>query len=135
MTTPSSGQIAASDVNNEVGWGTTASLGMDWVTSVGKTAVQGPTNQYTDYNNMHNKAYYQDTTRGNCNNADVSACNCNCGNVNCSNCVNCTAINCTNCDARAYLQPACNCACTYNCTTSATSYNCNCDCSIFCPCW
>lgn len=138
MTTPNWGnQIALSDVNNEVGWGNPHQLGMDWVRAVGKTGVGGNVNVFSDFNNMHDKAWYQNNNQGNCNNGNCTS-NCNCGNIQCNDCVISGTVNCANCDGQAYLQPNCNCACTYNCTTSNTSYNCNCNCDCFvcaCACW
>lgn len=133
MTTPASGPISLSDVAAQTGSNSTAS--MSWVKANGKTAIGGAVGGITSMSGLYDKAYYQNTTQGNCANGNCTA-NCNCGNKNCSNCTIAGAVNCANCDATSYLQPNCNCNCTYNCTTATTSFNCNCDCWICaCACW
>jgi hypothetical protein len=136
MTLPSSGQLAFSDIEAEVG--TSGQLGMDWVINNTHLSAGSGTGGFTDMNTLHGLAWFQSNNYGNCNGSNYGDCNCNCGNIQCNNCVNCTAINCANCDSRAWLQPNCNCNCTYNCTNSQTSYNCNCNCDCFvcaCACW
>jgi hypothetical protein len=140
-TTPVSGQIALSDVNVQVAevvgasWNNPHQIGLDWVKGATKTTVGGSVNVVSDLNSVHDKDYYSNNMRGNCNNSNVGNCNCNCGNKNCTNCTNCNAINCADCDAGVnYLQPNCNCNCTYNCNVNSVSYNCDCDCFV-CNCW
>ncbi|WP_144106894.1 hypothetical protein [Paraburkholderia sp. BCC1886] len=116
MTLQSSGVISMSDINTEIGGAADSLL---WVEQNTKDAV-------ANFASLYGRAWYQSTTGGNCANGNCTA-NCNCGNIQCTNCT-VSAINCTNCDARAWLQANCNCACTYNCTANAVTYNCNCDC-------
>lgn len=134
MTTPASGQIAVSNLNEAVGKLSDTQFGLDWLSSNARTTI-GTSSGFTDMDNGHNKDYYQNNLYGaNCNNANLTNCNCNCGNKNCTNCTNCNAINCANCDAQKYLQPNCNCAPTFNCNVNSVSYNCDCDCFV-CNCW
>lgn len=125
MTIQSSGSIAVSDINTEVGLSSTYSSDLNFLN--GKiVAGQRPT--APNLGAFYSKAYFQNNTQGNCNNANNAGVNCNCGNVNCSATANCTNINCVNCDTQSWLQTNCNCACTYNCTNNQNcfSYNCNC---------
>ena len=115
---------------------------MNWVRSNTKDGV-------ANLGALYGRAWYQQNTAGNCNNGNCN-CNCvtmglgNCGDGNCTACQcntsNCNCggpsafnciigtINCTNCDTRAWLQPNCNCACTYNCAVTGAWYpNCNCN--------
>lgn len=164
MTTPAYGQkIRISDINTELGLPASYSSSLSFLNGYLKT----PMPNAKDMNTFHAKTYYQRNNDGNCNNGNCTesgsgngncTSNCNCGDTNCNNClitgtVNCTnchvctTVNCTNCDGQRYLQSDCNCACTYNCGTSAPSYNCttttvsyncncNCDCWICdCACW
>jgi len=167
MTTPNFGQpIKISDISTELGLRSNYSSDLKFLNYYLKSPQ--PANGPININTFHNKRYYQLNTQGNCNNGNCTESgsgngncttgNCNCGNKNCVNCyisgtVNCTNchvcsnINCTNCDTQPYLQADCNCACTYNCSTSAPSYNCtsaqyttNCDCDCWicncvCNCW
>lgn len=128
MTTPSSGQIAISDlIANQGGMGYGNNL--SWMKSNTKDSI-------TDMNSAHNRAPVRRNVDGNCNNGNCTQSDCNCGNINCPNCLNCNAIDCANCDSREWLQSDCNCACTYNCTQNTRSYNCNCDCLVCaCACW
>ncbi len=126
MTLPANGTISLSQVSVEVGYGSTTSMSLAWVNANAKSAHNSMSGHYS-------KAWYQQTTAGNCNNGNCTS-NCNCGNIQCTNCVIAGGVNCANCDARAWLQSNCNCACTYNCTVGAVSYNCNCDCDCNCAC-
>ena len=131
MTTPSSGQIAISDIiandGNNIGYGNN----LDWLRNNMKGGA-------SDMNSAHDKATYIRYMDGNCNNGNCTQSDCNCGNINCPNCLNCNAIDCANCDTREYMQANCNAASrpTYNCTQNTHSYNCNCDCFVCaCACW
>lgn len=126
MTLPSSGQIAVSDVNTEVGLASTYSSSLNFLNGL---IVAGQRPGTPNLNSFHGLTYFLNNTQGNCNNGNQGNCNCNCGNIQCNNCTNCNNINCTNCDSQSWLQTNCNCACTYNCNVNATSYNCNCACN------
>jgi hypothetical protein len=126
MTLPSTGAIATSDINIEVGNASNYSLALSWIRDNTKPSV-------TDFNSLRSKAYYQKNNDGNCANGNCTS-NCNCGNIQCNNCVISGTVNCLNCDAQKWLQTDCNCGTPYNCTTGATSYNCNCDCPVDCAC-
>lgn len=131
MTLPASGTITMANFNTELGVATTTNRSMSSIYSATKTGQQS----YL-MNAYYSKAYYQQNTAGNCNNANCTVvATANCGNIQCVNCAR-AAINCTNCDATSYIQSNCNCACTYNCTVTAQySYNCNCDCAcVVCDC-
>ena len=125
MTLQASGQISISEVNAEVGLATTYSSDLNFLNNkiVAAERPAGP-----NMSAFYSKAYFQNNTQGNCNNANNAGVNCNCGNINCYATANCTTINCTNCDNQQWLQTNCNCACTYNCTNNQNcfSYNCNC---------
>lgn len=132
MTLPSSGPITINDVNIETGRGSGTATGIDWI-------YYNTKDNATSLSQLYGRAYYQRNVDGNCNNGNCTG-NCNCGNIQCNNCQISGAINCTNCDGQPWLQSDCNCACTYNCTTSETTYNCNCDCNCAClvcacACW
>jgi len=139
MTTPATGAISLNDVKTETASATGASPSMSWVKdntrrTVGTAVIAGSTD-VKDLDTVHNKAWYQSNMAGNCSNGNCTN-NCNCGNKNCGNCLISGTVNCTNCDTQNFLQPNCNCACTYNCTTSGTTINCNCACWICaCACW
>jgi len=136
MTLPASGAISFTDLRNETG-GAAAGRGyvdtMSWVQSSSKRTKGGPTGVINDMNSLHGLAYYQDSSSGNCSNGNCTS-NCNCGNKNCNDCLISGNVNCVNCDQGPFLQPNCNCACTYNCTTSQVSFNCDCQCWI-CACF
>lgn len=82
----------------------------------------------------YNYAYFQRNNEGNCNNGNCTNNASNCGNLQCVNCQITGTVNCVNCDVREWLQPNCNCACTYNCVQSEVSYNCACACACACAC-
>jgi len=124
MTTPT-GQIAVSDVNNELGIGTTYSSSLNFLNGYVLPSISPSS---PNMNSFKGLTYFQNTTQGNCNNSNCTS-NCNCGNIQCNNCYISGTVNCTNCDSQSWLQNNCNCACTYNCTTGQTSYNCNCACN------
>lgn len=141
MTLPSTGAIAVSDVNTELGLSASYSSSLNFLKTYMKAPPTSP-----NMSAFYGLAYYQRNADGNCNNGNCPNCNncpngnctsnCNCGNIQCTNCyiagasdcaqcVNCSAINCANCDGQNYLQANCNCACTYNCNCNgAPSYNC-----------
>lgn len=126
--TITTGQIAVSDVENELrgyaGW----QVGFDWLNANVKAGIRPGS---PNLNSFKGLAFYQRNADGNCTNNGANCdynCNCNCGNIQCNNCANCSAVNCANCDGQAWLQSNCNCACTYNCNSDQNcfSYNCNC---------
>lgn len=154
MTLPSSGPLRISDISQELGLSPTFSASLNFLNSYLKPPQAQPT-----MSAFYGKAYFQNNNEGNCNNGNCSnqggpngncTSNCNCGNIQCNNCViagpsdcancaNCGGINCTNCDTQPRLQPNCNCSSGYNCTQSAVSYNCttgqtsyNCNCACNC---
>lgn len=96
--------------------------------------VSGTTTTNLNIGSVRDYYWYQKTNQSNCNTDPVPAADLHSGNIQCSNC-SISTVNCANCQTRSYLQGACNCACTYNCTTNQDqSYNCNCNCSWFCAC-
>jgi hypothetical protein len=80
---------------------------------------------------LYNQTYYQRNVDGNCNSGNCN-CSSNCGDQNCNQCLLVSGVNCVNCDTTPLLQANCNCACTYNCVYSQTSFNCNCACDCNC---
>lgn len=130
MTLPT-GTITAGNVNNELGITYGAYRSWQNINANVKPAYRSGGN-YQSTNQIRGWAYYQKTNESNCNNGNCGV-NCNCACDFCqTNCVNCYAINCANCDARPWIQPNCNCACTYNCGYYAVNYNCNCCCNCNC---
>ena len=127
MTLPSSGAIAVSNVNTELGLSSSYSSSLSFLNGYVKAAQRPATPNMAGFYGL---TYYKKTNAGNCANGNCN-CNCNCGNINCVNCVNCSSVNCVNCDAQSWLQTNCNCACTYNCTTSQC-WTTNCDCACAC---
>jgi hypothetical protein len=125
MTLPASGPISNSDINVEIGQASTFSSSLQFLNNQIVPAQRPGT---PAMNNFYNLNWFQNNTQGNCSNGNCTS-NCNCGNIQCNNCLISGTVNCTNCDAQNWLQTNCNCACTYNCTTSQTSYNCNCACN------
>lgn len=122
MTTPT-GTIAVSDVNNELGIGTSHTSSLDFLNGYVKPSIRPA---HGDMNSFRGKTYFRNNTEGNCANGNCSSGG-NCGNKQCSNCYSVNCVNCTNCDSTSYLQANCNCACTYACNAGACySYNCNC---------
>lgn len=133
MTLPNTSQaISFQNIRDETGQPAGFSASMQWVKDNSKNTKGGATGVINDMGSLRDKAYYQDTNSGNCGNGNCTNA-CNCGNKNCNNCLISGTTNCVNCDAKAFIQPNCNCACTYNCTTSQTSFNCDCQCWI-CAC-
>lgn len=131
MTLPASGTISMSQFSVEMGQASWYAASMSWINSNAKVASNSMSGHY-------GKAWYKKTNAGNCNNSyNGVVYNCNCGALNCWQCINCIAINCVNCDARNWLQANCNCACTYNCslTTYSSDCNCNCDCQCGSSCF
>lgn len=124
MTTPASGPIGISDLNVEIGQVSTFTDDLSFLNGLLLPPASSP-----NLGAFYSKAYFQNTTQGNCVNGNCTN-NCNCGNIQCTNCFISEPTNCANCQPQAYLQTNCNCACTYNCnfTTTAT-YNCNCACN------
>ena len=134
MTLASSGKLSFSDIETEVGKTVGSQLDMTWVRSNSKLAIGGATGVIKDMNSLHNLAWYLNNTQGNCSNGNCSTASSS-GNIQCQNCSLTALSNCVNCDSASYLQPNCNCACTYNCSQVADqSYNCNCDCPLVCAC-
>lgn len=127
MTLPASGTITLDNFNTEVGAASGTARDLSWIYSNTKSGQQS-----YSMNGYYSKAWYQRNTDGNCNNGNCTN-NCNCGDTNCTNCIITGTVNCANCDARSWIQNNCNCACTYNCTTSTVSYNCNAFCTTCFP--
>jgi hypothetical protein len=125
MTLQTTGTLAVSDINTEIGLSSTYSDDLAFLNNK-IVAAQRPTTP--NFGAFYGLTHFQNSTQGNCDNANAAGVNCNCGNVNCSATANCAGINCTNCDTQPWLQTNCNCACTYNCTNNQNcfSYNCNC---------
>ena len=125
MTTPSN-QIGVSDINTELGLSPSYSSDLSFLNGKIKPSIRPASPSMNDFKS---KNYFQNTTEGNCNNGNCTN-NCNCGNIGGDNCFIDGTVNCANCDDQSYLQPGTNCACTYNCTFSATaSHACNCTCA------
>lgn len=125
MTLPASGPISNADINVKIGQASTFSSSLQFLNNqIVPTQRPGT----PAMNNFYNLNWFQNNTQGNCNNGNCTS-NCNCGNIQCNNCLISGTVNCTNCDTQNWLQTNCNCACTYNCTTSQTSFNCNCACN------
>jgi hypothetical protein len=131
MTLPSTGPISLQDINIETDNSSTYSSSLSWVKSVTKPTLRESTS--SSIGNVRGYAYYQKSNEGNCSNGNCTA-NCNCGNIQCTNCTIVASVNCVNCDSSNFLQPNCNCACTYNCLTAEISYNCACACACACAC-
>lgn len=125
MTLPASGTISMSQFSTEMGQSSTYSASLQWVYDNTKSTQRPSPNNMGGY---YNKAWYQKTNDGNCNNGNCTS-NCNCGNIQCTNCYISGNVNCVNCDSRNWLQNNCNCACTYNCNYGPVSYNCDCNCN------
>lgn len=125
MTLPSGGEIAFSNINQEIGQAPTYSSDLSFLNNLILPSLRPATPNLSAFYSMN---YYQNTTQGNCNNGNCTS-NCNCGNIQCTNCYIAGNVNCANCDTQQWLQPGGNCACTYNCTTGPVSYNCNCACN------
>ena len=127
MTTPSSGVISISDVNTEIELASNFSSSLSFLNGFIKTSRPASPNLQAFYG----LTYFQKNNDGNCANGNCTS-NCNCGNIQCTNCTISGQVNCVNCDAQKWLQVNCNCACTYNCTTSQVSFNCDCACDCAC---
>ena len=124
MTTPSSGPIGISDISIAIGQGATFTDDLSFLNGLLLTPASSP-----NLGAFYSKAYFQNTTQGNCNNGNCTN-NCNCGNIQCTNCYIDGTVNCANCQPQQYLQTNCNCACTYNCSYATNvTYNCNCACN------
>ena len=121
MTLPSSGPISISNINTEIGQSASYSSSLSFLNDL-IVASQRPSSP--NMGGFYSKAYFQNSTQGNCNNGNCSN-NCNCAcDYNCVNCVDCNPTNCVNCDSQSWLQTNCNCACTYNCNVISVPYNC-----------
>ena len=131
MTLQTSGPISFSDASSAVGQSSSYSMSLSFLNSQIKPSLRpnigaGAAQSFTQ---IYGYNFFQNNTEGNCNNSGASNCACNCGNNNCSASNNCTNINCTNCDSTSYLQPNCNCACTYNCVSNQNCFSSACNCS------
>jgi len=108
-------------VSTEIGQATNYSTSLNFLNNL-IVAAQRPS--APALSSFYSKAYFQNTTQGNCDNGNC-ACNCNCGDLCCTNCTPYNS-NCANCDTQNWLQTNCNCACTYNCNVYTNiSYNCS----------
>ena len=159
MTLPTSGAISHSAINTELGLASNYSSSLSFLNNLitaGQSAGAGTggtgvavASQRPSSPNMgafYNKAYYQSSKNGNCDNGNCSApqlgncpvnCPADCGNCARFSAANCSlaVVNCANCDSQKWLQTNCNCACTYNCSQVADQYtacncNCHCDCAF-----
>ena len=144
MTLQSSGQIAISDINTEIGQSATYSSDLGFLNGLILPSLRPSQPNRAGFYGL---SYFQNTSAGNCNGTginnccgncasgncpvvDPSNCNCGCGDQgkNCHVCYNCGAVNCANCDSQNWLQTG-NCAgaCTYNCTSyQCYAQACNC---------
>ena len=123
MTLPSSGPIAISAINVEVGQASTYSNNLQFLNTLILTPPATP-----NLSAFYGLTYYLKTAPGNCDNGNCAT-NCNCGNIQCSNCLYGGTVNCSTDQTQSWLQSNCNCACTYNCVATPVSYNCNCNCA------
>jgi hypothetical protein len=130
MALQTTGLITLRDIADEARQPSSYSPTLSWVKSITRPANRLSTNEIDD---VYGFAYFQRNNEGNCSNGNCTA-NCNCGNIQCSNCIITGPANCVNCDVQEWLQPNCNCACTYNCSSGETTYNCNCACACACAC-
>ena len=133
MTLPAPGtQIGFDTINNDRGYGTTASLDMNWLRNNSKSVIGGVTGVINNLYALGGLSYYTNNTQSNqCGNGNNYYSNCNCGNVQCYNCIYASppaSMQCLNCDTQNYYQPNCNCYSPFYCTPTGTaiSYNCNC---------
>jgi hypothetical protein len=133
MTLQNNGPISLSDISVETGNAPDYSASLRWVRTSTKPELRQD-NGKSSIGRVYGYAYYRKNNEGNCGNGNCVETNCNCGNIQCVNCRIISTVNCTNCDVEAYLQPNCNCACTYNCVTAAITYNCACACACACAC-
>lgn len=131
MALPTSGKITLRDVADEAREPASFSPSLSWVKTSIKPSIRPPGSVELD--DVYGYAYFLRNNEGNCNNGNCTA-NCNCGNIQCNNCIITGPTNCVNCDVQEWLQPNCNCACTYNCTQGETTFNCNCACACACAC-
>ena len=126
MTLQASGQIAISDISQEIGQAASYSTSLSFLNNLIRSDQRPTTPSMTGF---YSKTYFQNNNEGNCNNGNCGN-NCNCGNIGDGNCFIIGPVNCANCDGQAWLQANCNCACTYNCANcSGGSHNCNCACN------
>ena len=127
MTLPASGPISVGNVSVEIGQSATFTDNLNFLNNL---IVSGQRPGNPAMNAFYSKAYFQNTTQGNCSNGNCTN-NCNCGNIQCTNCFISGYTNCVNCDTQAWLQTNCNCGpAGYNCNYSTTAlYNCNCACN------
>jgi hypothetical protein len=137
MTLQSTGPITIADVYREarkdvglIGT-TTYSANLSWIINNTKPAYRDSVQNLAG---VLGYAYFQKNNAGNCSNGNCTIGAANCGNIQCTNCQIISTVNCVNCDVQEWLQPNCNCACTYNCVQSQVSYNCACACACACAC-
>jgi hypothetical protein len=122
------GTVTASGITAEVN---TYSANLSWIQNNTKPAYR---DNIANLSGVLGYAYYQKNNAGNCDNGNCTVAAANCGNIQCTNCQITSTVNCVNCDSQEWLQPNCNCACTYNCVQSQVSYNCACACACACAC-
>jgi hypothetical protein len=126
--------VAVSSVQTIVSGTSGYQIGLSWLND--NDGFVGPVvgNRAANIGRTRGHYWFQSNNQGNCNTNPVPTAASSSGNIQCQNC-SLSTVNCSNCQTRAYLQGACNCACTYNCTTNQDqSYNCNCNCNWFCAC-
>lgn len=150
MTLPASGNpIAVSNVNTEVQRvaDSATNSNLNFLNGFIKPTIRpggGTVGGTPNLNSFYGLKYYLKNNDGNCNNANITNCNCSVpikydnygnaygGDFQCYATNNCTPINCVNCDTQKWLQTGdCTLGTTpvYNCTSNQNCFTYNCNCS------